>query len=249
MKVYGLIGKQLDHSFSKDYFDRKFQRENIVDAKFELFPIEELSLFETLIHSQPQICGLAVTIPYKEQIIQKLDELDSTATAVGAVNCIVFDEGYTKGYNTDIVGFEKSLRESCKTHIENALVLGTGGASKAIQFVLTKAGISFTIVSRKPTNQSSISYAELNETILQYHQLIVNCTPLGMGSLIQEKPDIPYEFINKSHFLFDLNYNPAETLFLKEGIMRGATVRNGLRMLEIQAEQNWLLWNGIKKLG
>lgn len=249
MKVYGLIGKQLDHSFSKDYFERKFQRENIVDAKFELFPIEELSLFETLIHSQPHICGLAVTIPYKEQIIQKLDEVDPTAMAIGSVNCIVFNEDRTKGYNTDIIGFEKSLKESCTINIEGALILGEGGASKAIQFVLTNAGIPFAIVSRKPTNQSYMSYDVLNERVLQHHQLIVNCTPLGMGSLIKEKPDIPYQFINESHFLFDLNYNPAETLFLQEGRMRGATVMNGLRMLEIQAEENWLLWNGIKKLG
>lgn len=246
MRVYGLIGKKLDHSFSKDYFSLKFQTENISDAKFELFPIEDISHLETLIHSQPSLSGLAVTIPYKEQVIPLLDEVDATARSVGAVNCIIFNKGRTKGYNTDIIGFEKALQLSCKSQIDRALILGSGGASKAIQFVLSKIDIPFTIVSRASINQSHISYAELNEMLIRQHQLIVNCTPLGMGNRVNEKPDIPYQFINESHVLFDLNYNPAETLFLLEARMRNAAAINGLSMLEIQAEENWLLWNGIK---
>ena len=245
MRIYGLIGKQLDHSFSKDYFSQKFLRENITDAAFELFPIQSIADFGELIRSRPKINGLAVTIPFKEDIINELDELDATASLVGAVNCIVFNNGRTKGYNTDIIGFKRSLMESCTRKIERALVLGSGGASKAIQFVLKEAGISFAIVSRNPQKKHSLSYSEINESILQQHHLIVNCTPLGIGSMIHERPDLPYQFIHESHFLFDLNYNPAETLFLKAGRRQGASVLNGLRMLEIQAEENWLLWNDI----
>lgn len=245
MKVFGLIGRKLDHSFSKEYFTQKFQKENITDAAFELFPLPQISEFKELLRLQSSICGLAVTIPYKEEIIKELDEVDAIASSVGAVNCIVFKEGRTKGYNTDIIGFEKSLSKCYSKNIKSALILGSGGASKAVQFVFKKLNIPFTLVSRTKKIPQVLSYAELNKEVMLSHQLIVNCTPVGMGNRVDQKPDIPYQFINSSHCLFDLIYNPAETQFLKEGKARGAKILNGLKMLELQAEENWLLWNNV----
>jgi len=245
MKVYGLIGRQLDHSFSRDYFNRKFQKENITEVSFELFPLPEISAFKELLRLQPDIKGLAVTIPYKEAIICELDELDVTASSIGAVNCIVIKGGKTRGYNTDIIGFQKSLLSVTSDKVENALVLGTGGASKAVQFVLKKMNIPFKLVSRTKNHPEVSTYADLNQEVMHSHQLIVNCTPIGMGSMVDESPGIPYQLINSHHILFDLIYNPAETHFLKEGKLRGATVLNGLKMLEWQAEENWNLWNDI----
>jgi shikimate dehydrogenase len=245
MKVFGLIGRKLDHSFSKEYFTQKFQKENISDAAFELFPLPQISEFKELLGLQSSICGLAVTIPYKEEIIKELDEVDTIALSVGAVNCIVFKEGRTKGYNTDIIGFEKSLLEVYSKNMESALVLGSGGASKAVQYILKKLNIPFKLVSRTKNIPQVLTYAELNEEVMLSHQLIVNCTPIGMGNRIDQKPDIPYQFINSSHCLFDLIYNPAETQFLKEGKARGAKILNGMKMLELQAEENWLLWNNV----
>ena len=243
MRVFGLIGNPLNHSFSKDYFTNKFLKESIEDAIFELFPLNGIQEFADLITTNPHISGLAVTIPYKESVIPYLDEVDATAAKVGAVNCITFSSGKTTGYNTDILGFEKSLTAFLLPQKTKALILGTGGASKAVQYVFNNKGMDYLIVSRDKVGDVYINYAQITQELLSAYKLIVNCTPIGMGAFKNEKPLLPYEFVNSTHFLLDLIYNPAETLFLTEGKKKGAQISNGLSMLEYQADANWLIWN------
>lgn len=241
--LYGLIGYPLSHSFSKKYFTEKFEREGITNCFYELFPLESIELFLQLLQSYPNLRGLNVTIPYKEAVIGYLNKLDEGARAIGAVNCIKIEHGFSYGYNTDAYGFERSLEEFLSAHHAQpaqALVLGTGGASKAVAFVLKKFHIPFKFVSREP-GKGDLTYESL--TSLEEYPLIVNTTPLGMSPHFDSLPDIPYHCLGSQHLLYDLVYNPAETAFLKKGAAQGAATQNGLPMLYYQAERAWEIWN------
>lgn len=241
MKQYGIIGYPLDHSFSKKYFTEKFLKEGI-DAAYENYPIEAISEFPLLIRANPDLIGLNVTIPFKEKIIPYLDELDITATEVGAVNTIQISRQenkiHTKGFNTDVCGFEKMIAPELKPQHNSALILGTGGASKAVAYVLKKRGIEFSFVSRKK-KPGIFSYADLSFDTIKNNHLLINTTPLGMFPNIEYFPSIDYSPITLEHLLVDLIYNPEETLFLKKGKAQGATCLNGLKMLHYQAEKAW----------
>lgn len=245
MKQYGLIGKTLSHSFSKKYFEEKFKRENI-NAVYENFELNDISQVEGLFSIHSNLCGLNVTIPYKEQIIPYLDEVDEQAQKIGAVNTIYIDKetGKMKGYNTDVYGFKQSLKPFLENQHQRALILGTGGASKAVAYVLNELGITTAFVSRTPQLENQLSYDELNENILASFLLIINTTPLGTFPDVEEKPPINYDAITPNHLLYDLVYNPAETAFLKEGKKRGALTINGEQMLQLQAEKAWEIWGG-----
>ena len=240
---YGLIGYPLTHSFSPAYFGEKFRTLGI-DASYELFPLADINEFPSLLHDNSGLKGLNVTIPYKESIMPLLDEIDEAANQVGAVNCIRINNGRTKGYNTDITGFEQSLHTIFRDRLlpAKALVLGTGGASKAVCYVLDKMGIAYTKVSRRKV-AGAIVYQDVNAEVLGYTTLIINTTPLGMFPDIESCPDLPYHALNSSHVLYDLVYNPQETKFLSLGRERGAFIKNGLEMLHGQADAAWELWN------
>ncbi len=245
--MYGLIGYPLSHSFSKDFFTKKFAAENIQNTVYQNFPISGINQFRTLIDSNPNLKGLNVTIPYKEKIIPFLDSVDPTAAAIGAVNTIKFENTgkgrYLKGYNTDVWGFRRSLEEikPPRMEISRAVILGTGGASKAIAWVLKEMNIAFEFVST--SSGTALKYGQLNKKIISDCQLIVNTSPLGTFPDVSQCPDIPYEYLTGSHLLFDLVYNPALTLFLRKGQERGANTSNGLKMLEYQALKSWEIWN------
>ena len=242
MKQYGIIGYPLSHSFSKGYFSTKFEKENLNDCIFDTFPLNKIEEFNLICTKHPNFVGLNVTIPYKEQIIPFLDDLDTEAAKIGAVNTIKFINGKKIGYNTDCFGFEMSLKPLLKTYHTHALILGTGGASKAVEYVLKKLGIEFQYVSRvKSIN--AIAYNELDKNIIQHSTLIINTTPVGMYPKIDDAPAIPYQYLNSQHLLYDLVYNPDETLFLKQGKTQGAQTKNGLEMLYLQAEKSWNIWN------
>jgi shikimate dehydrogenase len=242
MKVFGLIGYPLSHSFSKGFFAEKFQKEGINDCIYENFPLEDISQFPALLEQQPDLRGLNVTIPYKEAVLPWLDELSPAAEQIKAVNCIQFHEGIRIGFNTDVMGFKRSLQPLLKPHHTNALVLGTGGAAKAVMFVLQELNIPYTAVSRR-AHDGVITYNMLDKDIMTAHTIIINTSPLGMYPQVDAAPPIPYELITKHHLLYDLIYNPAETLFLKQGAGRGAAVKNGHEMLVLQAEASWDIWN------
>ncbi len=243
-KLFGLIGYPLTHSFSKKYFDEKFEKEKIINSAFLLFPLIEIHQLPQLINENPKLIGLSVTLPYKQSVIPFLDEMDETAKKIGAVNCIKIKERKTKGYNTDVFGFRQSIKPFLESHHQRALILGTGGASKAVAFVLKEIGIDCFFVSRnKNEKNNTFSYDEINETIVNAFKLIVNTTPLGMYPNINDAPDIPYQFVSSSHLLYDLVYNPTETEFLKRGKQKGASIVNGLSMLHQQAEEAWRVWN------
>ncbi|MES2850509.1 MAG: shikimate dehydrogenase [Bacteroidota bacterium] len=243
MKLYGLIGYPLGHSFSKQYFTEKFEREKIADCSFEAFPIESINGFPSLLKNNPSLKGLSVTIPYKEQVLQFIDEISDEVKAIGATNSIKVSNGKLTAYNTDIVGFEKSFVKLLKPHHTKALVLGTGGASKAVQFVLNKLKIDFLVVTRKKQNDNQITYEEIDEAVMKNYPVIINCSPVGMYPNDNIAPAIPYQFISADHYLYDLVYKPAETLFLKNGKERGAVLENGYEMLLLQAEESWRIWN------
>lgn len=250
MKIFGLIGYPLEHSFSPDYFSRKFSDEGI-DAQYKLFPLSSVDQFPGLLDKEPNLYGLNVTIPYKQQIIRYLDRIEGDAQSIGAVNTIAFSrEGEGRrllvGYNTDAYGFENALEPFLsRGRHTRALILGTGGSSRTIAFVLQKRGISWLWVSRSKGTSSNqtVTYSELTGELVARHTLIINTTPLGMYPRITEKPGIPYEAIGRDHLLFDLVYNPEVTAFLEEGRKRGARVENGYRMLCLQAERSWQIWN------
>lgn len=245
MKLFGLIGYPLGHSFSEKFFTEKFQKENI-HACYKLFPIENIQLFHQILEKNPTIEGLNVTIPYKEQIVPYLDELDKTAAEIGAVNVIKIKKDVNQvkliGYNSDIIGFEQSIRPLLTEHHKKALILGTGGASKGVAYVLKKLNIDYTFVSRNK-KVDCFTYEELNKEIINSHTLIVNCSPIGTYPNTEVCPNIPYEGLSKQHLLYDLIYNPEKTLFLKKGEMEGATIKNGLEMLHKQAISAWEIWN------
>ncbi len=241
--IFGLIGYPLGHSFSKQYFTQKIEQEGLRGYSFELFPLQNIREFPSLLRNHPSIRGLAVTIPYKEQVIPYLDRLDAVAAEAGAVNCIRVSGNDLTGFNTDIIGFRRSLEPLLQPWHSQALVLGTGGASKAVQYVLRQLHIPFLVVSRYPTNEKGYTtYGALDEEVLASHKLIVNCTPLGMMPDVDTCPDIPYSMLTPEHLLYDLVYKPPKTLFLQKGEAMGAVVTNGYEMLIIQAEANWAIW-------
>ena len=241
MKQYGLIGKSLGHSFSKSYFENKFIKEQIQNASYSNFPLESIEEFKSLI-KKTTFRGLNVTIPYKSSIIPFLDELSEETKSIGAVNTIQFKNNRLIGYNTDYLGFHKAIKPFLQNTMEQALILGTGGASKAVVYALEKIGIKCLCVSRLP-NEQQLNYNQLNDLVLKHHLLIVNTTPLGTAPNINECPDIPYQFITEQHLLVDLVYNPEETLFLKKGKENLANILNGKSMLIHQAEEAWKIWN------
>lgn len=245
MKLFGLIGHPLSHSFSKKYFEEKFKKEGIEDCKYELFDLENCTELARVIDSNPDLIGLNVTIPHKEKAISLLDEIDSIAQEIGAVNTIRIDQfsKKLKGYNTDYFGFKNSLKPFLNHHHERALILGTGGASKAVEYALKDLNISCLKVSRNPQYDNEISYDEVNEFVILHHKLIVNTTPLGMSPNTTDCPNIPYEQLSENHFLYDLVYNPDETVFLRKGREKGCLTLNGLSMLKLQAEKAWEIWN------
>ena len=241
MAKYGLIGYNIGYSFSKTFFNFKFEKENRNDS-YENFDIPVLSEISEILENNPDLKGLNVTIPYKKSIIQLLDEVDKEALQIGAVNTIKINkDGTLKGYNTDHYGFSKALMEFLPIKEKKALVLGTGGASKAVKYVLEIMNFEVTQVSRTKTD-NNITYTDLNRDIIKQNYLIVNCTPLGTFPNIEEFPDIPYEYLTKDHLAFDLTYNPRETKFMKLSKDRGARRSNGLKMLEYQAEKAWSIW-------
>lgn len=244
MKLFGLIGYPLGHSFSKQYFDKKFEAENITDAEFELFAIKDINEFKNLVEANSNLKGLAVTIPYKQSVLPFIDYVTVAAKEIGAVNCIKFTDGILTGHNTDVVGFEKSLVPLLQPQHTKALVLGTGGSSKAVQYVLKHLRIDFLLVSRDKSNvQNCISYNEVDEKIMTEYSIIINCTPVGMTPNENELPAIPYNLLSAKHLLYDLIYAPEKTLFLKKGESCGCIVKNGFDMLVLQAEENWKIWN------
>jgi shikimate dehydrogenase len=242
MRQFGLIGYPLGHSFSKRYFTRKFELEGIKDARYDNFELESVQAFPQLLQAHPNLKGLNVTIPYKQSIIPFLDDIDFSALMIRAVNTVKFTKGKTKGYNTDYIGFRDSIKPLLQPQHTKALVLGTGGSSKAVVFALTQMGIEVQQVSREPKD-AEIGYAAINAKAIQAHTIIVNTTPLGMYPNVEAAPEIPYQHLTNKHLLFDLVYNPAETLFLQKGKAQGAIVKNGQEMLELQAEAAWKIWN------
>jgi shikimate dehydrogenase len=264
MKQYGLIGYPLSHSFSKKYFAEKFEKEKITDTVYDLFPIEHIHELPGLLKAKPDLCGLNVTVPHKISVIKYLDWIESDAKAAGAVNCIrVSSESPVEaafsgelgikghdfrleGFNTDIYGFEMSLKPLLKEQHDQALVLGDGGAAKAVKCVLENLGINFKVVTRKP-HSGNLLFKDLKPHHIQQSPLIINTTPLGMFPDVNEYPPIPYEAITNAHLLYDMIYNPEKTLFLEKGEERGATIKNGYEMLVLQAEKSWEIWTSKAK--
>jgi shikimate dehydrogenase len=237
--LYGLIGYRLEHSFSKQYFNQKFERENIANSYYDLFELETITEFSNLLQEKPTLKGLNVTIPYKEQIMPFLDEIDSKAKQIGSVNVIkINSEGKTKGFNSDYYGFYTSLKSILEGNRPDALILGTGGASKAVKLALKDLGIDFKLVSRD-AKKGDLTYDELTNSVIKSHELLINTTPLGTFPTTQNCPDLTYQAIGAKHILYDLVYNPEITLFMQKGLAQGAKVKNGLEMLHLQAEKAW----------
>lgn len=246
----GLIGYPLSHSFSKKYFAEKFAEENISGYHYELFPIPKIENLTQLISEQPNLLGLNITIPYKQAALPYLDAISEEAEKVGAVNTIKFVDGQLKGYNTDVYGFEISLKKLLKTatiplNEMNALVLGTGGAAKAVRYVLDKLNIKYQLVSRS-VKEGQITYQDIGAVMMKKHQIIINTTPLGMSPNLDTAPNLPYEYLSDQHFLYDLVYNPRVTKFLQMGLNHNAKIMNGLEMLYLQAEKSWSIWTEEK---
>jgi shikimate dehydrogenase len=242
MRSFGLIGKTLTHSFSKKYFSDKFAREGIRDCSYELFPLDRIELLSALLKERPDLLGLNVTIPYKQAVMSYLKEV-FISQDIGACNCIKVVDGFCYGYNTDVVGFEQSLIPLLEPRYRAALVLGTGGASRAITYVLRKLGIPFSQVGRTLSSSASITYEQLTAADLHSHQIIINTTPLGTYPDIEGFPPLPYHAIGSGHLLYDLVYNPALSAFLQKGVQAGARIKNGEEMLQLQAEESWRIWN------
>ena len=247
MTTYGLIGYPLGHSFSRKFFTEKFEQEDI-DAQYLNFEIPSIEEFPNIIASHPELLGLNVTIHYKQQVMQYLDEISPEAKAIGAVNVVrcqrstVNCQPKLTGYNSDVIGFVESIKPLLKPHHEKALILGTGGASKAIHYGLEeKLGMETLVVSRT-SRENMITYNDITKDLLQDYTVIVNCSPVGMFPKVDECPALPYEAMNENHLLYDLVYNPLETLFMKKGAAQGATVKNGLEMLHLQAIASWEFW-------
>ena len=247
MRTFGLIGYPLSHSFSPAYFAEKFAREGILDCTYKAFPIESIEELPALLSNTPELEGLNVTIPYKKQVIRYLNESSEAVKQMAACNTIKIKDGILKGYNTDVTGFEKSLKPNLTAGHTKALVLGTGGAAAAVEYVLNNLNIDFLFVTRNSKSGSRhINYDDVTGNLLKDYKLIINTTPLGMYPSVNECPAIPYQNLSTGHYLYDLVYNPAETLFLKNGAKNGAVIKNGADMLVIQAEESWKIWNEEK---
>ena len=262
MTTYGLIGYPLGHSFSRKFFTEKFEKEGI-DAQYLNFEIPSIEEFPKIIESHPDLRGLNVTIPYKQQVMQYLDDISPEAKAIGAVNVVKVSPQLSTvnsklstlnskptltGYNSDVIGFVNSIRPLLKPHHQKALILGTGGASKAIHYGLTeKLGLETLFISRT-AREGMITYDDIDASVLKEYEVIVNCSPVGMYPHVDECPALPYEVMNEHHLLYDLVYNPLETLFMKKGAAQGATVKNGLEMLHLQAIASWEFWGNQEKL-
>lgn len=244
MRRFGLIGYPLSHSFSPAFFSQKFNKENISDCLYEAFPIKSVEELPSLLANHPDLEGLNVTIPYKKEIVFFLHKSTQAVKQTGACNCIKIKNGILTGYNTDVTGFEKSLLTDLKPIHTKALILGTGGAAAAVEFVLKRLNIDFLFVSRKSQpGQNILTYEEINSERINEYKLVINTTPAGMYPDVNNCPDILYKNLTKEHYLYDLIYNPAQTLFLKKGAEKGAITKNGSDMLIIQAEESWKIWN------
>lgn len=241
MTKYGIIGYPLGHSFSRGFFTEKFARESI-DAQYLNFEIPDVAMLSDVLRDNPELRGLNVTLPHKQAVIPLLDEMSEEAMEIGAVNVIRVRNGKLKGFNSDIIGFTNSIMPLLQPHHRKALVLGTGGASKAIRVGLNRLGIEWTYVSRSPRD-GMVTYEDITAETLQEYTVIVNCSPVGMFPKVDAAPAIPYELLSPLHLLFDCVYNPEETLFMKKGRKQGATVKNGLEMLHLQAIASWNFWN------
>jgi shikimate dehydrogenase len=260
MKIYGLIGKPLGHSFSQKYFTEKFKKLNITDCKYKLFPLKDLGDLPELLNNNPDLAGLNVTLPYKVSVIPYLDEVDTAASVIGSVNTIKIyknthagsrsamrsDNFKLVGYNTDAYGFEKALIPFLKSYHKDAFIIGTGGAAKAVGYVFKKLGIERTFISRNPKNDFYFNIKDFSEEDFKNVSIIVNASPLGMNPHPKTCPPIPYHVCTPKHLLFDLVYNPSETLFMKKGKDAGAVVTGGLKMLYYQADKSWDIWNNIE---
>ena len=241
MEKYGIIGNPLGHSFSKGFFTEKFAREGI-EAQYLNFQISKIGKITDVLKDNPELRGLNVTIPYKTEVIPFLDEMSEEASEIGAVNVIQIRNGHLKGFNSDIIGFTRSIQPLLKPHHKKALILGTGGASKAIRVGLTRLGLEWKYVSRTP-REGMITYDDITAETLREYEVIVNCSPVGMFPKVDECPAIPYEFLTADNLLYDLIYNPETTFFMKKGALQGAAVKNGLEMLHLQAIASWKFWN------
>ena len=240
MKTFGLLGKNISYSFSRGYFTKKFETLKLTDYEYVNFDLPSIELLPTVLNDN--VLGFNVTIPYKEAVMEFLDIVSDEAREIGAVNTVKVENGKLKGFNTDYVGFEESIKPLLKSHHKKALILGTGGASKAVKYVLERLKIQYRVVSRNPS-KGQFSYNDITKKIIEEHTIIINCTPLGTFPNIDNSPDIPYKYLNNNHLLYDLIYNPAKTTFLAEGERKGATIFNGQKMLELQAEKAWEIWN------
>ena len=244
MKTYGLIGRSLGHSFSEKYFSEKFQKENVQDCQYRNFEIKNIQEEIPELKRNFELEGLNITIPYKTEIISFLDEMSDECRQINACNCIKIKEGKWLGFNTDVTGFEKSFIPHLKPFHKKALVLGTGGASNAVAFILKKLGIDFLKVSRSENQSASvISYEDISEEKMKEFEIVINTTPLGTFPNVNECPPLPYESVSAQHYFFDLVYNPPKTLFLSLAEKQGAIIENGSQMLAIQAEESWKIWN------
>ncbi len=243
--VFGLLGKRLKHSFSKKYFEQKFLQLQLKEHSYENFELQNIEAFPELIKNTKFIKGINVTLPFKESILQYLDEISPEGKEIGAVNCINIREGKTIGYNTDVYGFSQSIKPFLDFNHQRALILGSGGAAKAVAHALKKIGVEVLFVSSSPLkkNKQVILYQDVNELVMQSHKLVINCTPLGMYPNELSFPDLPYQYFSAEHLAFDLVYNPEETLFLKKAGEYGCIKVNGLSMLQHQAEKSWEIWN------
>lgn len=249
LRLFALIGYPLGHSFSQTYFHNKFEREGITGCEYRNFPLPSIQELPAMLRQHPQLAGFNVTIPYKQKVLQYVHEITNTVAACGAANCIQVQNGRLTACNTDVIGFEQSLKPLLRPHHTRALVLGTGGAARAVTHVLERLGIGYRLVSRTKAGEGpvqTISYHQVNNNLLSTHTLIINATPLGMWPNTAGCPEIPYHLLGPQHLLYDLIYKPETTLFLQLGADRGATVKNGYEMLVLQAEASWNIWNQLQ---
>lgn len=243
MHEFGLIGRNISYSFSEGFFTEKFKKEEINNSSYSTFDLQNISELKTLLASKPNLKGLNVTIPYKEDVLEYIDELDESAAYIKAVNTIKIIDGKLIGFNTDTFGFKTSIKPFFEPQHRKALILGTGGAAKAIAFILEQLDVDYFFVSRNPKSEKEVSYSDLTKEAINNYPFIINCSPIGTFPNITDAPNIPYEGITDKHLLYDLVYNPAETQFLKNGKAKGAVTVNGLSMLQHQAEEAWRIWN------
>jgi len=248
VKKLGLLGKTLSHSFSKEYFSQKFEKEKILDFSYQNFELDSITDFSELIELHPELIGLNVTVPYKEKVLQYVDYQDDLVKKIGAANTLFINNNKKiYAYNTDVIGFLQSIEPLLQAHHKSALILGTGGASKAVAQALSMLHIPFTFVSRIAKNEHTISYDDLSKSVINAHEIVINTTPLGSYPNINTCPDFPFDFVTDKHIFYDLVYNPEQTLFLSKAKKMGAITSNGLKMLYLQAEASWQIWlNNIR---